>query len=405
MKLNLDYKKIWGEVITASLIIIISGIAIISFIQISNQGVDIYNPSEKIETSKGVDTISEVLGLVQTKNIEKIEIDKLVQGAIEGILEELDDPYARYLTKEEYEEMISSGHEIYSGIGIHISINTTTEEIVIIGVMPDSPAKEAGLKAGDVILKVEGTSATIENYIESVNNIKGEIGTKVSLEIKSDGKVKTYEIERKEIIANNITSEILEGNIGYIKIFEFSNDIYEDFKNEYDELIENDKIESLIIDVRNNPGGAVTDTVKIVDLLTKSGDILKMVNGDGTTKIYTSDSRQIEIPLVVLINENSASASEILAGAIKDLDQGTLIGKKTFGKGIVQSIIKLDSGEGAISITTAKYYTALGNEIHEVGILPDIEVDLAEGTELSLVTDLNKDSQLKKAIEFLKEQM
>jgi carboxyl-terminal processing protease len=402
--MNLDYKKIWTEVITASLIIIISAIAIISFIIISDQDVGVYEDNSKIAVTKGTDKIEEVLSLLQSKYMGKLDVNELVDGAIEGIFSKIDDPYTRYLTDDEYDELINSGNEVYSGIGVHISLNSKTEQLVIIGVMPNSPAKNAGIKAGDIILSVDGIEANVDNYNESVDRIKGKVGTTVVLKIQRDGKTKEYSVVRNNIEANNIESSVIKDNIGYIRIFEFSNGIYDQFKDEYNNLVSKQKVKALIIDLRNNPGGLVSDTVKIADMLVKEGIILKTVNSDGTTKVYASEESNIEIPLAVLVNENSASASEILAACIKDLQQGTIIGTTTFGKGIVQSVIKLDNG-GAVSITTSKYYTASGIEIHGNGIDPNIVINLPKGVINDMYISEKNDSQLKKAIEIVKSQM
>ena len=404
MKLDIDYKKMWTEVITACLIIVISAIAIISFIVISDQDVGVYENNSKIAVTKGTDRIEEILSLLQSKYAGELNVDELIDGAIEGIFSKIDDPYTRYLTEEEYNEILNSGNETYSGIGVHISLSSKTEQLIIIGVMPNSPAKKAGIKAGDVILAVDGIDATVENYMESVDRIKGKEGTEVKLKIKSNGKEKNLSIKRETIQANNIESDIIENNIGYIKIFEFSNEIYDQFKTEYDYLIKEKKVKGLIIDLRNNPGGLVLDTVRIADLLEGEGIILETVNSDGTKKTYTSDKDKIEVPLVVLVNENSASASEILAGSVKDLDAGTVIGTTTFGKGIVQSVIKLEN-EGGVSITTSKYYTASGIEIHGNGIEPDIKVELPKDVSSDIYIDDEVDGQLKEAIKVIKNDM
>lgn len=405
MKLDLDYKKIWTEVITASLIIIISSIAIISFIIISDQDVDVYDNNSKVAVSKGTDKIEEILSLLQSKYAGELDIDELIDGAVEGIFSKIEDPYTRYLSEEEYNETVNSGDETYMGIGVHISLSTKTKQLTIVGVMPNSPAKKSGIKAGDIILAVDGVLAGEKNYLESVDRIKGEKGSTVKLKISSKGKEKELSIKRDEIHANNIESSVIKDNIGYIKIFEFSNNIYDQFKNEYNELIVSKKVKSLIIDLRNNPGGLVEDTVMIADMLEKEGIILETVNSDGTKKTYTSDDKHIEVPLAVIVNENSASASEILAGSIKDLDAGEIIGTTTFGKGIVQSIIKLDSDKGGVSITSSKYYTASGIEIHGHGIEPDIKVELPKNVENDIYIDENVDTQLKEAIKVVKGKM
>lgn len=397
----MDYKKIWSEVITASLIVIISAVAIISFMVISDQDVDVYNPSDKIAVSKGTDKISEVLTLIESKYMGEVDIEKLIDGAIEGIFENIDDPYTRYMTEEEFNEEINPEEE-YSGIGIHMGLNTATGEVKILGVMPKTPAAKAGLKAGDVILEVDTEKITKDNYYEASEKIKGKEGTSVKILVKRADNELKFNITRKTIEASNISSDVIAGtNIGYIKLFSFESGIYSEFKAEYLRLIREEGIESVIIDLRDNPGGYVNETVKIADFLCGEGLIIKEEYGDGTVRTFTSNKDSSQIPFVVLVNENSASASEILSGAVKDLKAGTVIGTKTFGKGIMQSYIELENG-GGVAITVAKYYTASGTEIHNVGITPDIIVELPEGTYLDYSLNQNTDPQLKEAINTLK---
>lgn len=399
-KLDLDYKKIWSEVITASLVIIISAIAIISFIIISDQDVDIYNNSATLNANSGSDKIKEILSLIESKYIGEVNMDELVDAAINGIFETIDDPYTRYLSEEEYNEEVNSGEEKYTGIGIHISWSVKKDALVIIGVMPNTPAKEAGLKSGDIIKTVNNNEVNKDNYNARIDEIKGVADTTVDLAIERDGKLINFTVKRANIVASNIESNILENNIGYIKILQFSNGIYNEFKTEYDKLIDTDKVDSLIIDLRNNPGGLVNEVLNIANMLVGDGIMLKVEYGDGTTKVYNSNSSKCNIPLVVLVNENSASASEILAGCVKDLNAGTVIGTTTFGKGIMQSVMPLEDG-GGVSITVAKFYTASMSEIHGKGIVPDIEIELPEGVVPDLVLDEKVDTQLKKAIEHL----
>lgn len=400
MKLNLDYKKIISEVITASLIIIISGIAIYSFIVISDQDVDVYNSSSKIDVITGSNKIEEVLSIIQNKYMGEVDVNKLVDGAIDGIFDSIEDDYTRYITEEEYKELLTSGNEEYVGIGVHIAKNVNTGKMVIISVMPNSPAKEAGIISGDIVISIDGKEVTNDNYSESVDSLKGKAGTTANLIIQRGEETLNKTVERRKITANNVESSVIDEKYGYIRILEFENNIYNQFKTEYTELIENQKVQGLIIDVRNNPGGIVSETVKIADLLCSEGKIVETIYRDGTKKVYMSDKEEATVPIVVLVNENSASAAEILAGAIKDLAQGTIIGKTTFGKGIVQSIVPLNEG-GAVSVTTAKYYTASGIEIHGNGITPDIEVDISDANR-GLTVDFNKDEQVTKAIEVLK---
>ncbi len=399
MKLNLDYRKIISEVITASLIIIISGIAIYSFIVISDQDVDVYNSSSKIDAIKGSNKIEEVLSIIQSKYMGEVDVNELVDGAILGIFDSIEDSYTRYISQEEYEEMLVSGNEEYVGIGVHIAQNVNTGKMVIISVMPNSPAKEAGIISGDVVTSVDGKEVTKENYSQSVDALKGKEGTEAKLTIQRGEEIITKTVTRRKITANNVESSVIDNKYGYIRILEFENNIYNQFKEEYTSLVEKEKVKGIIIDVRNNPGGIVSETVKIADLLCREGKIVETIYRDGTKKVYMSDKDEATVPIVVLVNENSASAAEILAGAIKDLKQGTIVGKQTFGKGVVQSIVPLEEG-GAVSVTTAKYYTASGVEIHGNGISPDVEVDISDGNR-GLTVDFNKDEQVIKAVEIL----
>ena len=398
----MNYKKMWSEVITASLIIVISAIAIISFIVISGQDVDIYNPSDKIAVSKGTDKISEVLNLLQSKYMGELDVEKLIDGAINGIFENIDDPYTRYLTPDEFDEAVNSGNEEYYGIGIHISLTKDSGEARIVGVMPDTPAKKAGIRAGDIIKQVDNIVVNEDNYYEASNAIKGEEGTTVRLILEREGKEIEFKVIRSKIVSSDISSSIINGDIGYIKIFSFEQGVYDNFKEEYNNMINEEKVEGIIIDLRDNPGGFVDETVRIADLLCGSGTIIKQEYGDGTTRVYTSNANKCEVPLVVLINENSASASEILAGSIKDLGAGKLVGTTTFGKGIMQSYIALENG-GGVAITVAKYYTASGIEIHGRGITPNIEKRLDIGQSIDYATNPSTDAQLQQAIKTLNE--
>ncbi len=401
MKLKLDYKKIATEVITASLIIIISAIAIISFIIISEQDVNIYRSNAKVDIIKGTSRIEEVLKIVESKYMGEVDVNELIDGAVEGIFSKIDDPYTVYLTQEEYEEAVNAGNEEYTGIGVHLSRDIEKGYLTVISVMPNSPAKEAGILAGDVIIKIDNKDIIGGKDNNASDLIKGEPGTTVKITIKRGEDIIDKTVKREVIHTNNVESNMLEGNIAYIKILKFDNGVYDQFNTEYKDLIIDKKAKGLVLDLRDNPGGFIDDTIKIADMLLKEGIIVETVYKNDNKKVYPSDKNEIEVPMAVLINKNSASSAEILAGAIKDLKQGTLIGEKTHGKGIVQSIIKLQ-GKGGLSITTAKYYTASGVEIHEKGIEPNIKVDLPKDFQNRQIIPFEEDTQLKKAIEVIK---
>ncbi len=404
---NLGIKKILREAITASIIIIICTIVIGSIFIVISPNIE-YKKNKSGASKNDVDNalskIREALVRVYDEYIDEVDFDTMVEGAISGIASSTKDPYTRYISEEDFEEMLIEGTEEYVGIGVHLTYDVQKDGILILGLMPGSPAEEVGLKAGDVIYYIENTRVTIDNYLDQIDVIKGEEGTKVKLIVGRGEELKEFEVLRKKVQNNNISSEILDNNIGYIRIWAFENQIYDQFKKEYDKLMGNN-IKGLIIDLRNNPGGLVDQTLKIANLLVPESDALKLVSRYGVEKIYKTTSKdEINIPLAIVVNENSASASEILSGIVKDSNKGVIVGTKTYGKGIVQSTKQLSFG-GALSITTAKYYTASGIEIHKNGIIPDIEVNLDEEHRGDMTVPYDSDLQLKKAVEYIEKSL
>lgn len=409
-KIKLDKWKIISNAITIALsFLIVALVVLLLYIVVypKLKETSIMGNITNKDTKNSKDTqiylerIKEAMVKIKTSYIEDVDMEKMVEGAISGMAASTGDPYTRYVSKDEFTDMHVAGTEEYGGIGVHITYDKESSGIIVLGVMPGTPALKEGVKANDIILQVGDTIVTLENYKECVEKIKGEIGTKVTLKIKRENELIEKQVPREKISVNNTESEVLDNNIGYIRIWAFENDISKQFKVQYDELMAK-KVSGLVIDVRNNPGGIVPETINILNLLLPETDVLKLVAKDGTSKIYKTDNEsQINIPLVVLVNSNSASASEILASAIKDSKKGILIGNKTYGKGIVQTVEPLSVGD-AISITTSKYYTPSGIEIHKNGIEPDITVDLPEDVKNDTTVDKFKDTQLQKAIEYLK---
>ncbi|MEG0872698.1 MAG: S41 family peptidase [Clostridia bacterium] len=347
-----------------------------------------------------MDRIKEAMIKIKENYVEDVDMEKLVSGAISGMASGTGDPYTRYVSKEEFDKMLVEGKEQYDGIGVHITYDKETGGILILGVMPNSPALREDLKAGDVILQVGPTIVTIENYTKCVDDLKGKAGTEIALKIKRGNDLIEKNVPREKVIANNVESEILDKNIGYIRIWAFENDVYKQFKTEYDSLRAKN-VSGIIVDLRNNPGGIVPETVNILNLLLPKCDVLRLVPKDGKEKVYkTDDENKIDIPLAVLVNSKSASAAEIFASAIKDSNKGVIIGNKTYGKGIVQTVERL-SAKDAISITTSKYYTPSGIEIHKNGIEPNFIVDLPEEVRNDTTIDKAKDTQLSRAIEYI----
>ena len=400
-KIKLNKAKIFTIAITASLTIFFTTILLGALVIVIKPILDdSTNRSTLNSDSAYLRRIQYALNEVSDKYVEDVDMDTLVNGAISGIANATGDPYTRYISEDEYKEMLDSSVKPYSGIGVHLTFDTETSGIEILGIMPNSPATKVDLKIGDIILKVDDITVSLETYQDCVDAIKGEAGTSVKLILKRGDELIEREVVRESIVANNIESEVLEGNIGYIKIWQFDNGIYNQFKSEYDKL-KNKNIKGLVIDVRNNPGGLVADTLDIARLMLPKCELLKLVYKDGSQKVYECDGKnEIDIPLVILVNSRSASASEILSGAVKDSGRGVVIGTQTYGKGIVQTIEPLGNN-GALSITTSKYYTSSGVEIHKKGIEPNIIVELPEEVRNDLTIERTKDTQLKEAISYI----
>ena len=395
-----ERKRFINKAVIISIIVIFSAIVIGAMTLVAVSLIKNTKTSNGEDISKYMTRIEDAIKMVKSKYIDDIDTEKLVDGAVAGIAEATGDPYTRYMDEEEYSKMLNSGTETYGGLGIHITYDTKSEGIIILGIMPDAPALDADLKIGDVILSVDGTVVSQKSFYECVDKLKGEAGSEVKLIIKRDNDTLEKTVKREEIIPNNVESDIMDGNIGYIRIWSFDNNVYKQFKTEYEKL-KSKNITGLVIDVRNNPGGLVSDTVSILKEMLPKCDIVKLVYKDESERVYKCDGKnQINIPVAVLVNSGSASASEILASAIKDSNTGVLIGTKTYGKGIVQEVQQLD-GKGALSITVAKYYTASGVEIHKNGIEPNITVELPEEYQKSSSVPRDKDTQLIKAIEYI----
>lgn len=402
--MNQEYKnnkeKFISKFVIISLTVILSIVIIGAMILVALSVINNNKIKRNDDYSSYMTRIEDALKMIKSKYIEDVDTEKLVDGAVAGIAEATGDPYTRYMDEEEYEEMLNSGTETYGGLGVHITYDIDTQGIVILGIMPNTPAEEADLKIGDIILSIDGTVVNSKTYYECVDKLKGEPNTEVKLILKRDNEAIEKTVKREEILPNNVESQIMNDDIGYIRIWSFDNNVYKQFKTEYDKL-KSKNIQGLIIDVRNNPGGLVSDTISILKEMLPKCDIVKLVYKDESERVYKCDGKNhINIPVAVLVNSKSASASEILASAIKDSGVGVLVGTKTYGKGIVQEIQSLD-GKGALSITVAKYYTASGTQIHKNGIEPDIYVDVPEEYSKSSSIPRDKDPQLIKAIEYI----
>ncbi len=348
-------------------------------------------------------TLQRFKTLIDSKFLGEVNEEDLKNGAIKGYIAGLNDEYTQYFTKEEMDEFYVDTMGNFDGIGIYMTSDTNTNTIVIISPIKDSPAHKAGLLPGDIINKVDGKSYSGEELDEASNAIKGEIGTSVELEINRNGEVFTVNVTRENVKVNHVESKIIDGNIGYLEIASFDEGCGEEFLKKYNELKEQN-ITSLIIDLRNNPGGIVTEALDIAEyMVDKDALLLITMDKNNNKEEYRSEAngKVIDVPVVILVNENSASATEILAGALKDNNAARIIGTTTYGKGLIQELIRLTDGSG-IKMTTNEYYTPNQNRINKVGITPDEIVELPEEFKDELDIPEESDTQLQKAIEYLK---
>lgn len=393
------YKTIMLVILTALLTFLIT--TVVLYRHMKDNGETKYILVNNQDSSISGD-ISKYRAIIDQYFLGEIDEQKLRDGAIKGYIEGLGDEYSQYITKDEYADFEANVMGNYVGIGIYMAVYKNSDEIVIISPMKESPAEKAGLQSGDIITKVDGITYTGDELDTASSKIKGEEGTTVSLEIKRGEETFTVDIVRQKVIVNPVTSEVLEGNVGYISLVSFDEDCSIEFKQKYEELVSKG-IKSLIIDLRNNGGGLVKEALTIADYIVPEGkDLLITVNKKENETVEKATKKPIvTVPVVVLVNENSASASEILAGALKDNECATIIGTKTYGKGVIQEILKLTDGS-ALKLTTEEYYTPSRTKINKIGIEPDIAVELPEGVTPSYNIEREKDTQLQRAIEELK---
>lgn len=352
-----------------------------------------------------VDKVDELTNYMDLYYYEDYDVQDVQDGLLKGVVSGLGDKYSAYYTAEEYKEQQLSTSGTYYGIGAALAQDKDTMQVTITKIYEGTPSEEAGLKKDDVIVSADGTDATSMELTDFVKLIRGEEGTTVHLEIYRPSTEETleFDVERKNVELPSVSSQMLENNIGYIQISEFQSKTAEQFESALSSL-KDQGAQSLIVDVRGNGGGLVDSVVAILDDILPEGTVVYTEDKYGNRQDYTSSGdTYLDMPIAVLVDQNSASASEIFAGAIKDYNYGTLIGTKTFGKGIVQTVFSLPEGD-AIKITTAKYFTPDGNYIHGVGIEPDIELKYqfmgGENDEYSVEFD----NQIQKAIEVLSKQ-
>lgn len=325
----------------------------------------------------------------------EVDNHQLFDGALKGMVESVGDPYTVYLNKKDFQQLSEMTVGSFGGIGI--VFGKRGNDYVVISALEDNPGAKAGIKSGDIITAIDDKSTREMNMEQVANKIRGKYGTTVTLELKDkEGKLRKVNVVRAEIKNPSVAGQMLANTkIGYIRIAVFNENTGDDFAKKYAEL-EKQGMQALVLDLRSNPGGVFDAGVAVAGMLVPKGPIVSVVDKNGNKYEETSSLEKVKYPLAVLVDHGSASAAEIVAGAIKDTKSGKLFGTKTFGKGSVQSVYRLDSNT-AVKITVAKYYTPSGVSIHNVGIEPDVKVELPE--------DATVDVQLKAAEDYLLQQL
>lgn len=331
-----------------------------------------------------------------------INEENLKNSAIKGYVAGLGDEYTEYIPSDEMKEYTENITGSFVGVGIYMVADKETDRVLVYYPIPESPAEKVGIKSGDLIISVDGVEYTSKDFDRIASFIKGEAGTKVKLVIERDGERIPFDLTREKITTNPITAKMIEGNIGYLKIPSFDEDTADSFKEKVQEL-QNQGAQKLIIDLRNNGGGIVDEAVDIADMFLDKGKTIysSVDNKDKKTVTSSKNDSIFKMNVIILVNENSASASEILACSMQDNDRAKLVGTKTFGKGIIQTLLSLTDGSG-LKITTEQYYTPKGTSIHKEGIKPDEEVKLPDTVKSVYRLEESEDTQLQKAVEMLK---
>lgn len=412
-------KFFWGGLFTGLImsLLVVSSVYVVNRIQYahkSGQTVGLHTREESQENTDGESVTGEAVNedtVAKMKVIENVidtyfykeDVDKdaMVDGIFKGMVESLGDPYSEYYSKEELESLYQDSFGVYYGVGAYVSLDTTTGLAKVSGIIADSPAEEADLRAEDIIYKVDDVDVTGMSLQETVSLIKGDENTTVKLTLIRDGKEIEKEVTRRKVESPTVNFKMLDDGMAYIQITEFDTVTVDQF-TEAMAMARGNDMKGLILDLRSNPGGNLSSVVSIAKQMLPKGLIVYTEDRDGNREEYSCDgSKELDVPMVVLVNGNSASASEILAGAIKDYGIGTLVGTTTFGKGIVQRPIELSDGS-AVKLTISSYYTPNGINIHGIGIEPDVECEFdSEG----YYSDEAYDNQLEKAKEVLLQKM
>lgn len=400
-KMNKFYKILMIVILTALVTSLITAVVVYKYISDNSDGQYLVIKSNETESNVAA-IVDEYMAVLEKKYLGEIDEQILIDGAVEGLISALKDPYSEYISADEMETYTSTVLGNYVGIGIYMIRNTDKDLIEVQSPIKGSPAEEVGILAGDLIVKVDGVEYTGAQMTEVSNHIKGKDGTTVTLEILRGTQTLSFDVQRREVKLNHVEGKKIENNIGYIGFSTFDTDCAKEFKEVYTNL-KSQGIESLIIDLRNNGGGLVTEVLEIVEyIVEKDSTMLITMDKNNKEKIQKSQSDPIiDLPIVVLVNEYTASASEILAGALQDHNKAKIVGTTTYGKGVIQQLMSMSTGNG-LKLTVEEYYTPNRNKINGKGITPDEIIELPDTVTNILSVKEDEDTQLKKAIELLK---
>ena len=371
---------------------------------VTDNGETVTISKELYEKYQQFDKLLEMQEIADYYFFEDFDENDLIEGAAMGLLSGLGDPYTFYYTPEDYEALWEDDEGEYAGVGIQISGNYLTGICTISRVFDNGPAREAGVHKGDVLYKVEDLYVTAATLNDAVDIMRGTPGTDVEVTFLRNGEEITFTLTRAQINVNRVEAGMLADGVGYIALYEFAGDCAAKFEEALNSLTQQGA-KGIIIDLRDNPGGWVEDAKNIGDLFLDEGTLCYLEYRDGTREYYKTTDGKTDVELVILVNENSASSSEILSGALKDRTDATIVGVQSYGKGIVQSVLPISSDDSGMQLTIAQYYTPNGNKVHKIGITPDVEIDLPEGDNGMYEFGDLADVQLAKALEVMQEKL
>ena len=372
--------------------------------EVADHGDTVTIPKELYEKYQQFDKLIEIQEIAEMYFFEEVDPEAMLDGAALGLLSGLNDPYTFYYSPEDYATLWEDDKGEYAGVGMQISGNYATGICTISRVFDNGPAKEAGVHKGDILYKVEDLYVDAYNLQDAVDIMRGTPGTDVNVTFLRDGEEISFVLTRAQITVNQVEAMMLDEGIGYIALYEFAGDCAAKFETALNSVVQQGA-KGVIIDLRDNPGGWVNDAETIGDMFLDKGTLCYLEYKDGTREYYRTKDGKVDVELVILVNENSASSSEILSGALKDRAGATIVGVQSYGKGVVQSVLPIGNDGSGMQVTIGQYYTPNGNKVHKIGLTPDVEIELPEGDNGMYEFGDLSDPQLKKALEVMQEKL